>query len=678
MRLLSDSLTKVSNSGLGDTVVFRIATNAKTFRGMIDTMYPNKVKAPIRELSTNAYEAHQLLKKENVPFEVKLPSAFDTNFIIRDFGPGISPEDINNIYTVLGESTKDDSNEFGGAFGLGSKSPFAYTDNFTVTSYYNGIATTYVMFKNEQGIPASSILNQEPSNEPTGIKITIDVKSGDVTKFVQEAQNVYKYFKTKPNVTGNNGYVHRYLTSGTSTVKGTGWEFFPNSNENETVAIMGNVGYSLSGYTGKYKELANKRGLIVHFDIGEVEPMINREGLSFEERTLKAIERRFETIVSEYSKVIQDRLNNEPNYWDAYCLYDELKNKAILPLYVTYKGRKFTEIELYKMVDIPGATQKQKEWIVKIYRITNRKSAYKELEDWITPKRTSKFIVDDGASYAKNRCQTYSKQHYNAFTYVISQDEKVAIQKLLDVDDSYFILLSSLPKPIFAKSNTTSIKTKVMKFRDSESVYNNSYWTDIEIDNTTTGYYVSVNNNKIEVGGKSYKPHDFNKLLHRVFGDTLPDIYGIKASYNDKKNPHILESLEVKIKGQIQSIVNQIQIELGYKETYNALYRINIGVMHLIDDIHDVELANHLLDLPNRIRLVVEKKSQVVNQTELMKVLTDLGHNVTIVPKADGKLIQDFTDMIKRYPLINNMEEMTSDIQKEFLFYIEGKLKKGN
>ena len=73
---------------------------------------------------------------------------------MQDFGIGLSPADINDVFTVYFKSTKDNSNETVGAFGLGAKTPFSYTDQFTVTSVYNGERRIYSAFINETGMPS--------------------------------------------------------------------------------------------------------------------------------------------------------------------------------------------------------------------------------------------------------------------------------------------------------------------------------------------------------------------------------------------------------------------------------------------------------------------------------------------------------------------------------------------
>jgi hypothetical protein len=84
-----------------------------------DKLYSNKILAVVREYSTNAQDAHAEAGKKDVPIRVTLPGPLDPTFRVRDFGPGLSEEDIRTVYALYGASTKRNSNEVVGQLGLG-------------------------------------------------------------------------------------------------------------------------------------------------------------------------------------------------------------------------------------------------------------------------------------------------------------------------------------------------------------------------------------------------------------------------------------------------------------------------------------------------------------------------------------------------------------------------------
>ena len=112
-------------SNVGEIGEFRIRNSAKAFNILSSGLYANKIRAIVRELSCNAVDSHVAAGKQDTPFDIHLPNTLEPWFSIRDYGLGLSHDQVINIYTTYFESTKTDSNEFIGALGLGSKSPFS-------------------------------------------------------------------------------------------------------------------------------------------------------------------------------------------------------------------------------------------------------------------------------------------------------------------------------------------------------------------------------------------------------------------------------------------------------------------------------------------------------------------------------------------------------------------------
>jgi len=177
-------------SNVGEIGEFRIRNSAKAFNILSSGLYANKIKAIIRELSCNAIDSHTAAGT-NQPFEVHLPTTLEPWFYIRDFGTGLNHEQVSNIYTTYFESTKTESNAFIGALGLGSKSPFSYTDNFTVTAIKDGHKGIYTAFINDVGVPSIALMGEEQVTEPNGVEVKFSVNDRyDFNKFADEANKV--------------------------------------------------------------------------------------------------------------------------------------------------------------------------------------------------------------------------------------------------------------------------------------------------------------------------------------------------------------------------------------------------------------------------------------------------------------------------------------------------------
>jgi len=214
---IKDVTAPADKGGLDNEQRFRIKASAKAFDILSSRLYTNVVQAVLRELSTNAWDAHVEAGHEE-PFEVHLPTSSETYFLIRDFGPGMSREKVEGLYSTYFDSDKTDSNDVVGCLGLGSKSPYAYADSFTVTSYYGGRRLVYFMYR-EDGLPRLSLVDDSPSSQPSGLEVKLEVQPTDINQFLQEAADIYQYFPVQPKWTGAVPQIPEW----TPVLEGEGW-----------------------------------------------------------------------------------------------------------------------------------------------------------------------------------------------------------------------------------------------------------------------------------------------------------------------------------------------------------------------------------------------------------------------------------------------------------------------
>jgi hypothetical protein len=318
-------------SNVGEIGEFRIRNSAKAFSILSSGLYANKIRAVIRELSCNAVDSHSAAGKSDTPFDVHLPNALEPHFSIRDYGTGLSHAQVTNIYTTYFESTKTASNQFIGALGLGSKSPFSYTDNFTVTAVQNGRKGIYTAFINEAGVPSIAQMMEEATDEPAGVEVKFAVNDRyDFDKFAREAVNVYTHFALRPVVTGNsnfrfynNEYESRDIIPGVHSLKGG----------RGSVAVMGNIAYPIDIPTADQSIEQDVRallscGLEMHFAIGELDFQASREGLSYIPSTIAAIKAKLEQLNAALTVVIAQEADAIENLWDrAVFLYKKKEHK---------------------------------------------------------------------------------------------------------------------------------------------------------------------------------------------------------------------------------------------------------------------------------------------------------------------------------------------------------------
>ena len=85
---------------------------------ILTNLYADAPLAVLREYATNARDSHVAAGTDR-PIEVDLPSDLNPTLVIRDFGVGLSEAEIIDVYARYGASTKRDTNDQVGAFGLG-------------------------------------------------------------------------------------------------------------------------------------------------------------------------------------------------------------------------------------------------------------------------------------------------------------------------------------------------------------------------------------------------------------------------------------------------------------------------------------------------------------------------------------------------------------------------------
>lgn len=320
--IIEQKATPVEVNGGGSHSNFSIAFNSKAFRVLSDTLYANKAGSIIRELSCNAQDSHIMAGKSEVPFIIHLPDSFEPWFSVQDQGVGLSPEDISNVFTVYFQSTKDQSNECTGMLGLGSKSPFSYTDQFTVTSVKHGLRTIYNAFINEQGIPNIVEMFSEETTEGNGVEIKLSVKREDYSKFASEVKNQLQYFKVKPTVL--NTSIDLFDSEPEYLFNTSAVSIEPSSTgyygTKAITALQGNVGYTLDmdQLRGKinpenYLLLTNlySNKTLLKFNIGEIGVTASREGVEYTAATLKNISDKITLARQQIDAEVQSKLTKE-------------------------------------------------------------------------------------------------------------------------------------------------------------------------------------------------------------------------------------------------------------------------------------------------------------------------------------------------------------------------------
>lgn len=160
--------------------------------GMFSNQYSNKDLAVLREYFCNGDDA-RIAAGGTRPTEVSLPTDLQPSLIVRDYGIGLDKDGLVTTFATYGLSTKGDTNDQTGAFGIGSKAAFTMGQQFTVTGYKDGVMTTALFALDSEGIGQVTIMHEGPTQEPNGVLVSLAVPDVESMRHTAEV-----FFSTVP------------------------------------------------------------------------------------------------------------------------------------------------------------------------------------------------------------------------------------------------------------------------------------------------------------------------------------------------------------------------------------------------------------------------------------------------------------------------------------------------
>lgn len=305
---------EIERFGVASEKAFSIKTTAKAFDILSSGLYTDPKLAIVRELSCNAYDAHVAAGKADVAFEIHLPNSLEPWFHVRDFGTGLSDDDVMDLYTTYFESTKSDSNSFIGALGLGSKSPFSYTKAFEVVSRFNGKRRMYSVFINEEGVPSIARLGEVDTDEVNGLEVRITIAPSDWNAFAEKTAKALRWFPLKPEVVGSHNFAWPQMSK--ERLEGEGWKMFEKNfagDYSKMTAVQGNVAYKVDisklDLKSGDERILEAAHVVGFFDIGDLEVAANREEIRYDDRSKAALSEMIKGVRAGVLKSIEDQVD---------------------------------------------------------------------------------------------------------------------------------------------------------------------------------------------------------------------------------------------------------------------------------------------------------------------------------------------------------------------------------
>jgi hypothetical protein len=186
----------IKNEGTLDGEVNRFGFDPNSTTHLMNLFieaYKDRVLAPIREYATNAYDSH-VAAGNPAPIEIETPNEMRPVYVVRDFGLGMDEKDIREQFSQYGFSSKRDSDDAVGMLGIGCKSAFAYTDQFTMVCVKNNHRITVLLTRDADGCAAWQIVDSEFTSDPNGVEIQLPVVGSPVI-FNDRVRAFFRYWE---------------------------------------------------------------------------------------------------------------------------------------------------------------------------------------------------------------------------------------------------------------------------------------------------------------------------------------------------------------------------------------------------------------------------------------------------------------------------------------------------
>ncbi len=273
---------------------------------LTSNLYSEPLESFFRETVANAYDSHvEAGTNEHILILIQDTNQYKTYRIsIRDYGTGVSPERFDKIYKSIGSSTKRQSNDFIGMFGIGRFSCLSCADVAHITSYYNGKKYSYVMYKNGGGINIDQLSVTE-GDFKNGLEVSIEKYIYSVSDLVRAIRGLCLFDRLHISYKGNDSTISRRVADFNDR-KITHFNTFSRCSwlQGSNFFKVGNVIYDCDKAW-----LGTHDGLVIDLPIGSVDITPNREALQFTDFTNNNIKARIAAVKQELQDIVHSCIN---------------------------------------------------------------------------------------------------------------------------------------------------------------------------------------------------------------------------------------------------------------------------------------------------------------------------------------------------------------------------------
>ena len=279
------------------------------------TNYHNIYTAALREYVSNAVDSHRQAGQTK-PVEVTLPTAWgNSELVIEDFGVGMSYEDITEVFINFYSSTKRDSNNDIGGFGIGAKSGLGVNNQIVVSAVKDGLRNVLLYHRDGTTVTPQMMAVNEPTDAPNGVKVQV---ACDATRAAHEYTDealgyvLGGFSVNEVRVTNNEKANQRLIDAGVRTEHAVIFPFcdqtpHPKDVKRSQMLLLGGVLYEMPVDVGLgYPVKIHLSNTIPVFSASELRMNAAREVIQLTKKTEELLYTRCSEAVEEYLAYLRD------------------------------------------------------------------------------------------------------------------------------------------------------------------------------------------------------------------------------------------------------------------------------------------------------------------------------------------------------------------------------------
>lgn len=289
---------------ISNATLINFQLDADNIPFITETLAANLYANPLsfaREIPSNAIDAVNRAGKGQVVVSLnKISGSSSHIFSVKDTGTGMNPQEFIRFISFGASDKKNKAGELG-YWGLGSKSPFAYTNTFLVVTIKDGVKYTYSLTKGTEGYQYTPP-TEETTTDENGTTVFINILDKDVSALVDNMEKELRYMEGLIFQSNLNNFWGDKVTNlnNSKVFKFKNFQF--NESETEPVFLLNGVRYRID-WSHFGQKIDVPLGINIPMD-GTVFPTPSREGLKYTTESIQILKKCIKTAYDEFLDIV--------------------------------------------------------------------------------------------------------------------------------------------------------------------------------------------------------------------------------------------------------------------------------------------------------------------------------------------------------------------------------------